>query len=210
MSDERDGIPDPGAPATDEEVAASQKLRDALDEDPVASALKAAWAPEPISAEAHQRIVDDVPTAGELEIAARAEEDPIVLALKAAWAPSEISAEAHQRILDDVPTKEELELASVVDQDDMVAALQAAWNPRPIDDREHQRILDRALVTVRPMRSRLRVAVVTTTTVFALAAGVVLFLQTEPSRAPKTEALAKARSTQSLFERWRATCAKAS
>lgn len=201
MSDERD----PNAPPSEEEALLSQKLRDALDEDPVASALKAAWAPEPISAEAHQQIIDDVPTPEELRVAARAESDPIVAALKAAWAPSEISAEAHRQIIDDMPTLEELALASMVEEDEMVAALRAAWNPTALGEAEHQRIVDRALagavVTLQPSRSRLRVAVITTTTVFALAAGVVLFLQTQDTHAPKPEvALAKARSTQPLFD----------
>jgi hypothetical protein len=196
--DERDRIPDPGAPATEEEVAASQKLRDALEEDPIASALKAAWAPEPIAAEAHEEIVDAA-------IAADAENDPIVAALKAAWAPTEISAEAHQRILDDLPTAEELRLAPLVEEDDMVAALKAAWNPTALGDADHQRIVDRALagavVTLRPARSRLRVAIVTTSTVLALAAGFILFVQTQETRAPRSEvALAKARTTQPLFD----------
>jgi hypothetical protein len=196
--DERDRIPDPGAPATEEEVAASQKLRDALEEDPIASALKAAWAPEPIAAEAHEEIVDAA-------IAADAENDPIVAALKAAWAPTEIYAEAHQRILDDLPTAEELRLAPLVEEDDMVAALKAAWNPTALGDADHQRIVDRALagavVTLRPARSRLRVAIVTTSTVLALAAGFILFVQTQETRAPRSEvALAKARTTQPLFD----------
>lgn len=200
MSDERDL----DAPPTEEEIAASQKLRDALDDDPVASALKAAWSPSPIEAEAHRQIVDDVPTPEELELAARVEDDPMVAALRAAYRPAEISAEAHRRILDDVPSADELRLAALVDEDEMVAALRAAWDPAALDAKEHQRIVDRALagavITMRP-RSRLRLAVVTTTTVFALAAGFVLFLQTQDTRPVKPEiALTKARSTQPLFD----------
>ncbi|MFO0735879.1 MAG: hypothetical protein U0270_08365 [Labilithrix sp.] len=205
MSDEHDRAPDSDAPPTEEEVTASQKLRDALDEDPIASALKAAWSPEPITAAAHQQIVDDVPTAEELELAARVEDDPVIAALKAAWSPEPITAEAHRQILEDLPTADELKLASLVDEDEMVAALRAAWNPAALDAKEHQRIIDRALagaVVTLQTRPRLRVAVVTTTTIFALAAGVVLFLQTQDT-APKSRpevALTKARSTQPLFD----------
>lgn len=204
MSDERDR----NAPPTEEEVAASQKLRDALEEDPIASALKAAWDPQPISAAAHEAIVDAA-------VAADAENDPIVAALKAAWAPSELPADAHQQILDDVPTAEELELASMVEEDETVAALKAAWNPTAIGEAEHQRIVDRALagavIRLAPSRSRLRVAIVTTTTVLALAAGLILFVQTQDAHGPKAEvalstarsedgALRKARTTQPLFD----------
>lgn len=158
MSDERD----PSAPPTDEEIAASARLREALDE------------------------------------------DPIVAALSAAWSPTALPAEAHEQLLADLPTKEELALAALVEEDEMVAALRAAWNPTALDAKEHDRIVDRALagaiVQRNAGRSRLRVAVVTTTTVFALAAGVVLFLQTQaPPKATPEVALAKARSTQPLF-----------
>ena len=202
-SDKRDS----DAPPSAEEVAASQKLRQSLEEgsDPIANALKAAWAPEPISAEAHQQIVDDLPTEEELFAATDVDDDPLIAALKAAWNPSELGAEAHQQILDDMPSADELRLAALIDEDEMVAALKAAWNPSELSAQEHQRIVDRALagavVQLQP-RSRLRVAVVTTSTVFALAAGVVLFLQTQSTsmRGGPEVALAKARSTQPLFD----------
>jgi hypothetical protein len=45
------------------------------------------------------------------------------------------------------------------------------------------------------------VAIVTTSTVLALAAGFILFVQTQETRAPRSEvALAKARTTQPLFD----------
>lgn len=205
-SDKRDS----DAPPSAEEVAASQKLREALEKghDPIANALKAAWAPEPITAEAHDRILDDVPTEEELRLAAHVEDDPIFATLKAAWNPGEISAETHQAILDDMPTADELRLAAMVDEDEMVLALKAAWNPGALDAKEHERIVDRALAgaVVRQLqpRSRLRVAAVTVSTVFALAAGMVLFLQTQSTsvRGGRVQevALAKARSTQPLFD----------
>lgn len=91
---------DPDRPPTEEELADSARLRDALDEDPIASALKAAWAPEPIDAAVHDQIVDDVPTEEELKLAAIVDEDEMMHALKAAWNPTEISAADHQRIVD--------------------------------------------------------------------------------------------------------------
>jgi len=61
-----DRSPDPDAPATDEELAASAKLRDAL-EDPsrrsddaeLARAMSSAWSPRDLSAEAHRTLVDE-------------------------------------------------------------------------------------------------------------------------------------------------------
>ncbi|MBX3231733.1 MAG: hypothetical protein KIT84_23095 [Labilithrix sp.] len=187
---------DPDAPPSEEEVAESKKLRDALarGDDPIANALKAAWEPEPLAEEAHARIVDGVTL-----------DDPLVHALRAAWNPAEIRAEDHARIIDDVPTAEELKLAALVDDDELVHALEAAWNPAALDPAEHRRIVDRAtagaVVQLRPARRRLGVAIVTTTTVFALAAGVVLWITAVGPSGPKGEvALARARSTQPLFD----------
>ena len=60
-----DRFPDPDAPATDEELAESAKLRDAL-EDPsrpndyaeLARAMSSAWSPRDLSAESHRALVE--------------------------------------------------------------------------------------------------------------------------------------------------------
>jgi hypothetical protein len=65
MSDPRDRSEDPDSPATDEEVAESAKLRDAL-EDPsranddaeLARAMSSAWSPRDLSAETHRALVE--------------------------------------------------------------------------------------------------------------------------------------------------------
>src|SRR5687767_9920765 len=67
---------DPDAPPSAEEVAASKRLRDALDdpsiEDPdadLARSLRAAFAPEAISAKEHASFVDDIATPEEISLA---------------------------------------------------------------------------------------------------------------------------------------------
>jgi hypothetical protein len=105
VSDERDD-----APPSEEELAASKRLRDALEdpsiEDPdadLARSLRAAFDPAAIDASAHAQIVDDVPTAEELELAAELREaldaDPMVQALAAAWRPKEINSIEHGQIV---------------------------------------------------------------------------------------------------------------
>ena len=105
MSDDRDD-----APPSEEELAASKRLRDALEdpsiEDPdadLARSLRAAFEPAPIDASAHAQIVDDVPTAEELELAAELRDaldaDPVVQALAAAWRPKEINSIEHRQIV---------------------------------------------------------------------------------------------------------------
>lgn len=105
MSDERDD-----APASEEELAASKRLRDALEdpsiEDPdadLARSLRVAFDPSPIEASAHAQIVDDVPTAEEIELAAELRDaldgDPVVQALAAAWRPKDINSIEHRQIV---------------------------------------------------------------------------------------------------------------
>jgi hypothetical protein len=105
VSDERDD-----APPSEEELAASKRLRDALEdpsiEDPdadLARSLRAAFDPKAIDARAHAQIMDDVPTAEELELAAELREsldaDPLVQALAAAWRPSEMNSIEHRQIV---------------------------------------------------------------------------------------------------------------
>jgi hypothetical protein len=65
MSDPRDRSEDPDSPATDEELAESARLRDALD-DPgrtnedaeLARAMSSAWSPRDLSAEVHRALVE--------------------------------------------------------------------------------------------------------------------------------------------------------
>ena len=106
MSDEKDD----SIPPSEEELAASKRLRDALEdpsiEDPdadLARSLRAAFDPEPIDASAHAQMVDDVPTAEELELAAELRDalgaDPVVQALAAAWRPKEINSIEHRQIV---------------------------------------------------------------------------------------------------------------
>src|SRR4051812_27269256 len=106
MSDQRPKVdPEIDPPPSEEEVAESKKLRDALEAggggDPIAAALKAAWAPEPITAEAHQQVLGDMPiSAEELRLATLIEEDEMFAALRAAWNPSALDAKEHERIVE--------------------------------------------------------------------------------------------------------------
>jgi hypothetical protein len=109
VSEDRKG-PEDELPPTEEEVAASKRLRDALEDpsivDPdadLARSLRAAFDPSPIAASAHAEIVDDVPTAEALLLAAELrdalEADPVVEALAAAWRPKDINSIAHRQIV---------------------------------------------------------------------------------------------------------------
>jgi hypothetical protein len=166
------GEPEP----TEEEIAESARLRDAL-EDPslphpdadLARALHAAFAPDAIDEEENLAIVADA-MGPEIEAAAK---------LRDALAdPSIASGDA-----------------------DLARALGAAWNPKALSDVEHRAIVDEALkgmkvVALRPRGNVVRVAFGVTVGALALAAGFLIVI-----RAPKTDAapLARARSTQPLF-----------
>ncbi|HEY8039810.1 MAG TPA: hypothetical protein VIF15_08465 [Polyangiaceae bacterium] len=72
MSDPRDRIDDPDAPPTDEEIAAADKLRAALDdpgrrseEAELARALSAAWSPRDLAADDHRRLMETALTVRE-------------------------------------------------------------------------------------------------------------------------------------------------
>jgi hypothetical protein len=174
---ERDDI-DPDAPITEEEAAASAKLRDALEAKPgerdaqiaeavLARSLRAAWSPDPIDPEEHADLVADLPDADELARATA--------------------------------------LRDRLDGDPVVAALRAAYEPKAIDDAEHRAIVTRALeaaaapgivvdfAAARRMR-RLRAVVAGTTATLALAASIVVWISQ-----PKETPLAMTRSTQPLF-----------
>src|SRR5690606_542590 len=113
---------DPDAPPSAEEIAASARLRDALEDhssgDPGADedvdlvrSLKAAWSPAPLGAHAHAAMIDELPTAEELALADE---------LRRSLEPSGRAPE-------------------------LVAALRAAWRPSPIDEAEHRAIVERAV-----------------------------------------------------------------
>ena len=173
---------DPDAPPSAEEIAASKRLRDALEDASAApakqggddldlvSSLRAAWSPEPLDEGTHAEILDDMPMSAE-EIALAAE------------------------------LREALE--GKTGAPEVVTALRSAWSPAALDEAEHRKIVEGAVgrsnvVTLQPRRRTMRLAVVTTTTVLALAAGVVLWVTSAPSQGEQP--LAKARSTQPLFD----------
>lgn len=102
---------DDDLPPSEEELAASKRLRDALEDpsvdDPdadLARALRAAFAPGEIPEDEHAQIVDDVPTAEELALAAKVsgelDADPLVAALRAAWSPKELPEAEHRAIVE--------------------------------------------------------------------------------------------------------------
>ncbi len=102
---------DDDLPPSEEELAASKRLRDAL-EDPsvddadadLARSLRAAFAPAEIPADEHAQLVEDVPTPEEIELAARLrdelEGDPLVAALHAAWSPRPLPDAEHRAIVE--------------------------------------------------------------------------------------------------------------
>ena len=98
----------PDAPPTEEEVAASARLRD--HGDPLVEALQAAWSPGPIDERAHAALLDETTAldADELALATALREalgeDPVVTALAAAWRPAELADADHEAILARVVT----------------------------------------------------------------------------------------------------------
>lgn len=172
---------DPLAPATEEELEAARRLRDALedpsipsDEAALSRALKQAWEP------------GDLP-GGELDLLVAAAVD----------GPARAGADDLARVLEGAfPASAEGELA---------VALRAAWSPAPIDEAEHRALVARAIgpvVAAAPGATRsnvVRVAFGAGVSVLALAASVLLFLNVRQPDAPAAP-LAKARSTQPLFD----------
>lgn len=167
----------PDAPATPEEEAAAARLREALrgGGDPLASALRAAWAPEAIDPREHAAILDDLPTEEELVLAEelrraldRGAAPPLVSALESAWRPRELSGE-DSRVL----VKRALERAGEPAKEATVIAIAARRRPIQL--------------------------VALTTTVIALAAAIVLWVRTNPT-GPSEAPLARVRSTQELFD----------
>ena len=185
---------DPDAPASADEIAASQRLRDALagvagtanaDATPeieLALALRAAWDPASLSDDESRAVLDVTPTAAEQEQA---------LALRDALAEGRAP-----RATDPAPVV-------------LARALRSAYSPSALDDAEHRRIVDAALaampalektgkvLVLRRRQTVVRVAFGVLAGGLALAASVVLVITSAP---PHAEApLAKARTTQPLF-----------
>lgn len=189
---------DPDAPASAEEVAASKRLRDALEggatadaspEIDLALALRAAWDPGALSADESRAMLDATPSAEEQDLAVQLRD-----ALASKTGPTATA------------------LATV----QLAHALRAAFAPAALDEREHRAILDAALAkmpattaakteehasNVIAMKRRatvVRVAFGFVAGGLALAASVVLVVTSAPG--PGSEApLAKARTTQPLF-----------
>jgi hypothetical protein len=201
---------DPDAPASAEEIAASQRLRDAL-------------------AGTGLRDLDETPSP-ELELA---------LALRAAWDPATLSEDESRAVLDVTPTAEEQRAAAALrdaladgrapgaaDGADLhlAHALRSAFAPAALSDAEHRRIVDTALATLpvtkgaparlaavkespapagdakvlelRRRQTVVRVAFGAVAAGLALAASITLVVtQAPPHEAP----LARARTTQPLF-----------
>jgi hypothetical protein len=181
MTDRDRDLGDPDAPPTAEELRAAEELRGALE--------------------------------GQ---AGGGEDIELARALRAAWAPEELEEGDHAAMLDEVPSGAELELAESLraalegtDKPSVVSALQAAWRPRALAESEHRAIVDRALAPshdhgkVVPFRRRasvLRLVSVSVTGAVAIAASVLVWVTGASERGAAVAPLARARSTQSLFD----------
>ena len=199
-----DDFDDPDAPASEEEVAASKRLRDALE------------------AASSSRGSSDVPATPEAELA---------FALRAAWDPGSLSVDESRAVLDATPSAEEQALASLLrealagkrearenDRADypFAAALRSAFAPSEIDAAEHKAIIDEAVSRLAPARQEPEAARERTRTLekkrgtvvrvafgvvaggLALAASIVFVVTSAPLREQEAP-LAKARTTQPLF-----------
>ena len=200
---DRDDDIDPDAPASAEEVAASKRLRDALEggatnaaspEIELALSLRAAWDPGALSADESRAMLDATPSAEEQELA---------LLLRDALDARDAKATS--------ATKHDA-AASAAATVQLAHALRSAFAPAAIDATEHRAIVDAALAkmpaklekpasNVIAMKRRatvVRVAFGFVAGGLALAASVVLVVTSAPG--PGAEApLAKARTTQPLF-----------
>jgi hypothetical protein len=186
---------DPDAPASAEEIAASRRLRDALEspdaaatpspEIDLALSLKAAWDPGALSVDESRAMLDATPSAEEQELAA---------ALRDALAAKREPGAADPSTLL------------------LAQALRSAFAPAALDEKEHRAILEAALAKMPAVREerganvlvmRRRATVVRVAFGFvagglALAASIVFVVTSAPG--PGSEApLAKARTTQPLF-----------
>jgi hypothetical protein len=207
---------DPDAPASAEEIAASQRLRDAL------------------AGMGESAAKTDETSAPEIELA---------LALRAAWDPASLSEDESRAVLDVIPTAEEKQQALALrdaladrrapratDSADvhLAHALRSAFAPTAMDDAEHRRIVDTALaampavqglpaklaaardgsggaspkagdiLTLRRRQTVVRVGLGALAGGLALAASIVLVVTSTPTHGSEAQ-LAKARTTQPLF-----------
>ena len=186
---------DPDAPASAEEIAASQHLRDALagvagapasPEHELALSLRAAWDPAALSVDESRAVLDATPSA---------DEQALALALRSALAAS-----------GEPPV-------SAPDDAFFAHALRSAFAPAAIDADVHRAMVDAALARmpatkmpaeVVPIRVRVarpalvRVAFGLVTGGLALAASVFLVVTSAPTHGTESP-LARARTTQPLF-----------
>lgn len=188
---------DPDAPASAEEIAASQRLRDALagvgvgsspmsPEHELALSLRAAWDPATLSIDESRAVLDATPSA---------DEQALALALRDALAAS------------GEPSK------SAPDDAFFAHALRSAFAPAAIDPDEHRAIVVAALakmpaakkpadvVALRARGTRstvVRVAFGVVTGGLALAASIVFVVTSAPTHGTESP-LARARTTQPLF-----------
>lgn len=101
---EKDDNPD--APPSAEEIAASQRLRDALEDERIADpdadllrSLRAAYSPSVLADDDHSSLVDELPTAEEIAAAAGVERDALFVALRNAWDPKGLPPDEHRAIV---------------------------------------------------------------------------------------------------------------
>lgn len=183
---------EPDAPASADEIAASQRLRDALEggraakgdmtpELELALTLRAAWEPASLSEDESRAVLDVTPSAAEREQATALREALADGSAPRASDPAEVQ---------------------------LARALRAAFSPSGLDAAEHRRMALAALasmparkngevVLLRRRQTVVRVAFGVLAGGLALAASVVLVITSAP---PHMEApLAKARTTQPLF-----------
>jgi hypothetical protein len=192
-------VPDeiePDAPASAEEVAASERLRDAL-----AGAERGA-------------------PAGALGVTPELD---LALALRAAWDPSSIADDERRAVLDATPSAEEQSEAArlrdaLADMREagpgapsgahLATALRAAFSPTALEEVEHRAIVARALATgasrgaeviaLRRRSTTVRVAFGLVAGGLALAASITLVVTSAPPHGDEAP-LARARTTQPLF-----------
>lgn len=145
------------------------------------------------------------------------ENEDVALArsLRAAWKPGALSPNVHDEWIASLPTVRELELAAELQAEletseppSLVVGLRAAWTPVGLTDEANRAIVSRAIevgatahrsgavVVLGSSRTRRRIA---TSTVFALAASVVVWMTAAPT-SQGTASLVKARSTTPLFD----------
>jgi hypothetical protein len=177
--DKRNGA-ETDPPPTEEELHEAASLRDALERDAssveLASALRAAWAPEPLDRGEHAELLADLPSAEEAALAAELRDalaggtgghvPEIVGALRSAWAPRPLADDEHAAIVRGA-----------------IGAKTAT------------------VVAFRRRANALRFVTGAATAALALAASVVVWMTgAPPSEQAVAPAFAKARSTQSLFD----------